>query len=127
MRQDVGNGEIRFESALSYVLIGGVILSLLLEVAGIITFYIVYRNLDITEASSVFIHGHDFFSFIYTGLSGSSSLPIRLMLAGLVVLMLTPYSRVILSVAYFARVRDKAYILITLSVLIILTVSLILH
>ncbi len=49
------------------------------------------------------------------------------MTAGVIVLMLTPYLRVVLSAAYFAWEKDAKYVLITLFVLIVLTLSLVLH
>lgn len=39
---------------------------------------------------------------------------------GVLLLMLTPVARVLLSVAYFARERDRAYVAITLTVFLIL-------
>jgi len=43
---------------------------------------------------------------------------------GIVVLMLTPYVRVLASVLYFGLVRNPKYLLITFFVLIVLTASL---
>jgi uncharacterized membrane protein len=43
------------------------------------------------------------------------------------VLILTPYARVVMSVLYFIGRRDIKYTLITLFVLILLTLSLLLH
>jgi uncharacterized membrane protein len=49
------------------------------------------------------------------------------MTLGIAVLILTPYSRVLLSVLYFFWERDFKFCLITLFVLVILTLSLAAH
>jgi uncharacterized membrane protein len=46
------------------------------------------------------------------------------MTLGIAILMLTPYVRVILSVIHFSRERNIKYVLITLFVLALLTISL---
>ncbi len=46
---------------------------------------------------------------------------------GIVVLILTPYIRVIASVIYFGIRKDYKYVIITLFVLTALTISLYLH
>ena len=43
---------------------------------------------------------------------------------GIVVLMLTPYVRVVASVLYFGLAKNPKYLLITLFVLLVLTASL---
>jgi uncharacterized membrane protein len=129
MKSSVSPGsEERFENGISYILIGGVALSLVLEIAGIIIFFMTYRNVDVSQGSEFFIHGRGFFSFVFSSLfTGSAGLAIRLMLAGMIILLLTPYARVLLSVGYFALARNAAYVLITLFVLVVLTLSLIFH
>ena len=119
----------RIEPMISWLLIGGVGVSLALEVAGMVLFYLTYGNLNITQDAAVFIRGHDFFSFIYSVFSGRFhvTLPLTLMTAGLIVLMLTPFLRVISSAVWFAVVRNFKYVVITLFVLIVLTLSLRLH
>ena len=127
-RQSPAKGGPELENAISYVLIAGVLISLFLEIAGIVLFYNSYGQLAISQEQSVFIQGHDFFSFIYNEFSQHTrTLPVMLMTAGVVVLMLTPYVRVILSVFYFARQKNIKYVVITLFVLTILTISLALH
>ncbi len=115
--------------AISYLLIAGVMVSLLLEISGLIVFYRSYGNLAISQDRTVFIQGRDFFSFIYDQFRGqhADGSAILLMTAGVVVLMLTPYLRVVLSVVYFTWEKDFKYVLITLFVLIVLTLSLVLH
>ena len=128
-RTGSGSGESKLETAISYLLIIGVILSLLLEVGGIIVFYQSYGHLAISPDQSLFIRGHDFFSFIYNQFRErhTESRAILLMTAGIVILMLTPYIRVIVSVFYFAWEKNAKYVAITLFVLIVLTISLAWH
>ncbi len=125
----LGSGESKLEMAISYLFIIGVIISLVLEIVGIILFYHSYGKLSISQDRAVFIQGRDFFSFLYNQLKGgrTEGAAIRFMTAGVVVLLLTPYVRVILSAIYFARERNVKYVLITLFVLTVLTISLIFH
>ena len=125
----LGSGDSKLETAISYLLIVGVVISLFLEVIGLILFYRSYSNLNILENSVAFIRGENFFSFVYTlfqreNVQNSALLSMTL---GLVVLILTPYVRVITSVVYFAWKKNSKYVLVTLFVLITLTISLALH
>lgn len=121
--------ESTLEIAISYLLIIGVIISLFLEVIGLIVFYESYGHLNISEEGSMFVQGHNFFSFLYElfqeGYVQEGS--ILLMIVGVVILILTPYARVIASVLFFARQRNIKYVLITFFTLVVLTISLILH
>ena len=117
------------ETAISYLLITGVVISVLLEIAGIIMLYRTSGTLAIVQDRSVFIQEHDFFQFIYNSLRTGygNGAGIWLMTAGLVILILTPFLRVILSVFYFALKKDFKYVIITVFVLLALTISLLLH
>jgi uncharacterized membrane protein len=121
--------ESKMESAISYLLITGVILSLLLEISGLVLYYIQNGNLQISQAAGAFINGNNFFSFIYEVISGRqhTGTGITLITAGLIVLLLTPFLRVVLSVIYFSAEKNLKYIWITLFVLVIITLSLSLH
>jgi len=125
----LGSGESKLETGISYLLIGGVTVSLLLEIVGIIILYHSHGHLAISQDTSMFIQGHDFFSFIYEQfqekhMNGSA---ILFMTAGIMVLILTPYFRVIASVIYFGWEKNFKYVLITLFVLVVVTLSLALH
>ncbi len=124
-----GGSESRLETAISYVLIVGVVISLLLEIVGVILFYHTYGRLDISQDTSVFIRGRDFFSYIYQQFTGTrpDGSGIFFMTGGIIVLVLTPYVRLISSVIYFAWEKDVKYVLITLFVLAVVTLSLTLH
>jgi len=124
-----GSGEWGLELAISYLLIAGVVLSLILEVAGIILYYRAYGNLAILSEKAVMIHGRNFFSFIYGLFRGENSpgAAIWLMTVGIALLILTPFVRVIVSVFYFGWEKNFKYVAITLFVLVVLTISLTLH
>ena len=117
------------EKAISYLLITGVVLSVLLEIAGIIVFYHDSGSMAIQQDSSVFIREHDFFQFIYNFLrtGHGNGAGIWLMTAGFIILILTPFLRVIISVFYFALKKDRKYLFITVFVLLAITLSLLLH
>lgn len=117
------------ENAISYLLISGVLLSLILLFIGMVLLWRKQGGLAVSQDPSVFVQGHDFFSFIYHEVTGGGvkGLPLQLITLGVLVLLLTPYVRVILSVVFFARDRNLKYVLITIFVLIILTISLTLH
>ena len=124
-----GKKEIKLEIILSYMLIAGVIASLSLMITGIILFYIDTGNLNISRSPQMFIQGKNFFSFIFELLQGQKmqSPSISFIVAGTVVLMLTPFIRVVVSLIYFAVVKDLKYVFITFIVLAILTISLSMH
>jgi uncharacterized membrane protein len=122
--------ESRLETIISYLLITGVIISLCLEITGLVLFSRLYHNLYILpDNKSLFIQGRDFFTFLYTIARGEgmANQAILFMTLGVAVLILTPYVRVVASFIYFAWERNYKYVLITAFVLVILTVSLTLH
>jgi uncharacterized membrane protein len=55
---------------------------------------------------------------------GSLPLPQAIIMIGLLILIATPVARVVFSLAAFAMERDRAYIVITLIVLVVLLYSL---
>ena len=128
--KDLGSGESKLETTISYLLIIGVALSLALEIAGIAIFYRSHGNLDILlQDKAMFIQGRDFFSFLYQLFARGpmQNTGIFLMTLGVAALILTPFVRVIVSAMYFAWKRDARYALITAFVLVAITVSLALH
>lgn len=122
-------GESKFELAISYLLVIGVITSLLLVGIGIILFFYDFGHLAISEKKAMFIRDQNFFYFLSDLLRGGATQEggLRLMTLGIALLILTPYARVILSVLYFIGRKDLKYTLITLFVFMLLTVSLLLH
>ena len=127
--ETLGSGEPKLETAISYLLIIGVATSLILEVVGLTLFYSQYANFNIMQNGIAFIHGDNFFSFVATLFQGeyTQNTAFLFMTIGLVVLILTPYIRVVTSVSYFAWKKNRKYVLVTLFVLIVLTISLALH
>ena len=117
------------ETAISYVLIIGVVASLLLGVVGMAVFYHFHGHIDVSNEREMFVHGQNFFDFLYglvRGYQGKEG-GMFLMILGIAVLIITPYIRVILSVLYFLWKRDMKYVVITLFVFFVLTASLYLH
>ena len=127
--QGAGSGESKLETVVSYILIIGVVISVLLEIIGISLYYRTNGNVQISQSKDVFISGQNFFVFVLdkiNNLFGSQN-AIIFMTLGLIILILTPYIRAISSVIYFAWEKNRNYVLITLFVLIVLTASLALH
>lgn len=124
-----GSGEKGLESTISYVLIVGVACSLLLEIAGLALYWHTYGNLEVSQSVALFIQGRDFFTFIFELIRGAhhQMAAISVMTGGIVVLILTPFIRVVLSVFYFGWEKNYKYALITLFVLVVLVLSLVLH
>jgi len=123
------SNESKIEVILSYILITGVIVSLTLMIAGMILFYLDFGSFDISRDPSMFIQGKNFFSFIFDIFkgNGSENTALIFLTIGTIVLMLTPFIRVVASLIYFIWIKDKKYIFITLTVLIILIITLSLH
>ena len=117
------------EKAISILFVVGVASSLSLEVAGVILYWIHNHNLDITFGNEVTIRGHDFFSFIYSFARAGygAEISMTMITAGVIVLILTPFMRVVFSALYFAWERNYKYVVITVFVLAVITASLALH
>ena len=125
----LGSGETKLETIVSYLLMVGVIVSVILEAIGITLYYGTFGNVQVSQNQAVFISGKNFFAFIIyqtQHLLGSQN-ALLFMTLGLIILILTPYIRAITSVIYFAWEKHYKYVLITLFVLIVLTISLTLH
>ncbi|MCW4024506.1 MAG: DUF1634 domain-containing protein [Candidatus Bathyarchaeota archaeon] len=125
----LGNGESKLENAISYLLIIGVSASVIFEIIGITLYFQSYGNLQISQANNVYISGENFFAFIYQTVTSlfANETALTFMTLGIIILILTPYMRAIASVAFFVWEKNKAYILVTLFVLAVLTISLALH
>ncbi len=127
---NLGSGESKLETAISYLLISGIIASLALIIIGIVFFYGSHGNLNISLGdSSMYVHGQNFFSLIYELLSNryAQDNAILFITLGIVMMLLTVYARVIVSVIYFVWRKDIIYTVITGVVLIAITLSLALH
>jgi uncharacterized membrane protein len=126
---DRNSSGTQFELAISYLLAAGVVTSLILIAVGILLFYFQFGDLAISEKKVMFLQEKNFFYFLYDLLRGANSQgkSLWIMTLGIVVLILTPYARVLLSVLYFLWERDFKFSCITLLVLVILTLSLATH
>ena len=124
-----GRGGTKLETGISYILIVGVVVSLVLEGLGLILYFETTHSVAIDQGSAMFIRGSNFFAFLLDLLFETSRriTALRLMILGIGILILTPYVRAVMSVAYFTATRNIKYIVITLFVLVILTVSLMAH
>jgi uncharacterized membrane protein len=120
------NSEYKFDRAVGLVLIAGVGISLILESVGILLYYASYGHLGILKERSLFIHGRNFFNFTFELLRGdyTGKRAVFLMSLGVVFLMLTPYVRVVMSVVHYTWEKNVKYVLITLFVFVLLTISL---
>jgi uncharacterized membrane protein len=120
---------IRFdmETAVGYILFVGVMLSLTLIVAGLVWHWALVGHLQFEFS----VTGANLFQFVLADVHDLLFGPIRPQLAisaGIAVLILTPYVRVLASVLYFALIeRNFKYTLFTTFVLGVLTYSLFLR
>ncbi len=119
-------GLAHLEAMISYVLIIGVIASLLLEAVGLLLYYRTFGTVAISYDGRLVLYAHDFFDFLarlFRGPSGRSESAVKLMALGMAILILTPYMRAVLSVVFFASRKNVTYLIVTLFVLIVLSVS----
>ena len=127
-RSGLGSGESKLKTTISYILIIGVIISVFRNCRNNPILSNVRQRADFPKPN--FLHQRqNFFAFIidqFGHLFGAQS-AVVFMTLGLIILILTPYIRAITSVIYFAWEKNRKYVLITLFVLIVLTVSLALH
>lgn len=112
------------ESVISYVLVVGVTASLVLLLAGTVVLSFEQRRLALDFSlpkSNLF----QFISLTVAALFGGPFTARTIIDLGVIILMLTPYTRVLFSVFLFAFVeRNLKYTLFTLFVLAVLTISL---
>jgi len=115
------------DALLGYVLLGGVLLSMALVLAGLL-----WRWLNSGQPWLDYqIVGMNLFEFVESGFRTAAlgeARPRLLINLGIAVLMLTPYLRVVASMVYFMTVsKNWKYALFTAVVLIVLTYSLFLR
>lgn len=110
------------ELVISYVLRGGVLLSALIILIGVVAFYRNYLS-NAGNASSIAAFPHTLGS---VGAGVAHGDPLAIIVLGLLVLLATPFARVAVSIFAFALERDWRYVAITSFVLFILIVSFVL-
>ena len=117
---------VRVEIVISWVLRVGVVTSLAIVVAGLVLIFVHHPELltsttrlhDLTQRGAVFPHT---LSDVFQGLirtRGEATVAF-----GLLLLILTPVTRVAVSILAFLYQRDRVFTFITLTVLIILLMS----
>lgn len=106
------------ELIISYVLRGGVMFAAAIIALGVILFYIGYLRAGSSGGPIIFPHTA---SQVFLGLAHHD--PVAVISLGLLVLLLTPVLRVLVSVVTFALEHDWRYTGITLLVFFILLVS----
>ena len=115
------------ESLVGWILLCGVLASILLLVVGTIWHWLIYGNLRFDYS----IQGMNLWQFLFASLrplASGSLRPRNVTNLGIAVLLLTPYVRVLASMVYFAvEERNWKYSLFTLFVFSVLTYSLFLR
>lgn len=107
------------ELVISYVLRGGVVVSGAIILAGVIAYYVRYGSAAArVRADRDFPHS---VPDVFGGLAHGD--PLAIVTLGLLVLLITPVMRVLVSVLAFAIERDWRYVGITALVFVILIIS----
>lgn len=107
------------ELIVSYVLRGGVIVSAAVIALGVLLFYIELLAGRITLAAAQ-AFPHSFGGELAALRTGS---PVAVVVLGLLLLLITPVTRVAVSIVVFALEHDRLYTVITAIVLLILVIS----
>lgn len=115
------------EALVAYILLGGVLSSVALIVAGLVWHWIIAGHLQLEYS----IVGMNLLQFVLADIQQLAAGVLRprlLINMGMAVLMLTPFLRVLASMLYFALVeRNRKYTLFTGFVFSVLTYSLFLR
>ena len=119
--------QLDMDALVGYVLLAGVLLSLVLVTAGLIWKWFATGSLALDYR----LTGMNLFEFVVEEIHLAVHGPVQprlLVNFGIVVLMLTPFVRVLASVVYFAAfLKNWKYTLFTSFVLVVLTYSLFLR
>jgi len=115
------------EEVLSCILIIGVATSLIIEFIGL-ALYVTSEGTMVVDMSGLgtYVRSRNFFDYIIDVVASTLNNPnyANVTALGLMFLMLTQYLVVLASAVYFALSRNCKYVVITLVILVILTVSL---
>jgi len=123
------NDNSNLERKIGFLLAAGVGISVLLLAIGMGAYITLNGPLVVDYTDIWQLKGGNFFTIVLNLARSSLATPSppNLMLWGIIALILTPYLRVIASAAYFVRVKDRTYVLISLFVLVTITASLVIH
>ncbi len=102
---------MRLERVLGLLMVAGTSVSLVLMAAGI-SLFVVQQGGSVSISDRWIVRGRSFLDFL-VGIGGEHDVPILLMRAGVATLMLTPYSRAVISLIYFAARREWKFTAIT--------------
>ncbi len=121
--------EEKLEEIISWILLGGVVLSGVLEAWGIFLYRQTTGGLALAYTPAWRLSGDSFFAYLAQLARdlASGKDHVSWMALGIVVLMMTPYLRVVAAALYYAWKRNGRYFAITLFVLGVLTWSLAVH
>jgi uncharacterized membrane protein len=130
-RRQAAPNESGLNKIIALLMVAGISAGVFLLIVGMVLYRRAHGGMGVSMEPAVFIHGQNLFSLLYDMLRGMPGTSvgggILFMTLGIVVLMVTPLLRVVVSVVFFAWHRDYRYVAITLLVLVILTLSLMLH
>lgn len=117
------------ESVIAYVLIGGLVLSVSVEVLGIALYYQQSGGFGFDYAASWQVTGPNFFLYVKDLLVSMTSVqaPMAVMALGIVLLMLTSYACVFATFIYFGSARNLKYALVSAVLFLLLTLTLLVH
>ena len=115
------------QTGIGWILRAGVIASLVLESTGILLKYLQTGDSSIGLTSQWLATGGNFFGFASStfGSVVAGATPFGLTALGVIVLLLTPYARIVAAVVYYTFERDWKYVSITLFVLAVVTCGLV--
>ena len=110
---------------IGWILRVGVVLSLVLETAGLALNYAYTGDSSLNLSSSWVAGGGNFFEFASSTIVSffSAAGPVNIVALGVTVLVLTPYARVVAAMIYYSYVRDWRYVVITFLVFAVITVG----
>lgn len=112
--EDAGTGKaVDLEFLISWVLRAGVLLSAVIMLVGLVLVLVHPAGLPLARPAG--------FAQVFLGLARGN--PLAVIDLGILILVLTPIARVLLSVLIFLRERDLTYTAITLFVLLVLIIS----
>jgi uncharacterized membrane protein len=116
------------KSEISEVLIGGLAVSVTVEILGILAYYGQSGTFNFDYSPQWQMTGQNFFAYAVKLLSSVAiASPTALMALGIVLLMMTSYARVFTTVLYFLFGKNLIYTVISLFVFLLLTIALIVH
>lgn len=120
------SGSQTLASGISWILRAGVVVSLVLEAAGILLNYASTAGSSLSPSGVWQAKAGNFFVYIAATLGSATSgiTSFNLVALGIVVLMLTPYIRVIAAFVYYVVERDWKYVGITAFVTAVITLGL---